>query len=200
MWVACGSLILTAEWTYSLPLSGELFRLTHACPGGYGRGLICQASTTLIPDLFDIKRLYYRDEGELFLFERPAPFDERRIGVRSFHEGLNWIISIDCWKDTMPLFPDASNPSANAGTTTTIAASTTSAVVLAANPARKGVEIYNNSSLATLYLSFGATASPTAFAEKISPNTLLELPGNYLGAISGVWSVASGSAQVTEFS
>jgi hypothetical protein len=161
--------------------------------------LICQASTDLIPDLFDIKQLYFREERELFLFERPAPFIDRRIGVKTFEYRSDWIVSIESWEDDLPLFPDSNTSSSSSGTTTTVAASTTSVALLPANNSRKGLSIYNNSSVATLYINFGATASTTAFAEKISPNTLWEMPGQYLGAVSGIWSAASGSAQITEF-
>jgi len=197
-WVNGGSLTVTEDWSFTAPLPGGLFRLSHFCPGGYGRGLICQASFTLPNDVFQPVRLYVREERELFLFERPAPFDQRVIGVKSFYPVDQWIIFIEFWSETMPLFPDANSPISSTGTTTAVSAAITSAVLIAANSARKGLSIYNNSSLGTLYIIFGATASTTNFAERISPNTLWEMPLQYTGAIAGVWSAASGNAEITE--
>ena len=199
MWIPSSSLIVSEIWSFSLPIEGELFRITHSCPSGYGRGLICQASNDLIPDLFDVKQLYFRPERELFLFERPAPFIERRIGIRAFENRDDWIVSIEFWSDTVPLFPDSNPSTSSTGTTTSVAASTTSVSLIAANTSRKGLSIYNSSSVGTLYIAYGATASLTAFAEKISPNTLWEMPIQYTGAIAGIWSATGGSAAVTEF-
>lgn len=199
MWIPSGSIVVTDEWTFTLPVSGQLFRVSHSCPSGYGRGLICQASTDLIRDLFDVRRMFAREGGEIFLFERPAPFDERSIGVRGF-TATNWIVSIESWEDdNLPLFPDSQSNVSSGGNTTSVNASTTSVSLITSNSARKSLSIYNSSAVGTLYISYGATASLTAYAEKISPNTLWEMPIDYTGAISGIWSATGGTAQITEF-
>lgn len=88
-------------------------------------------------------------------------------------------------------------PSSDTSTPTTVAASATSTTVLAANSNRRGATIWNEST-ATLYLKFGATASTTAFTVKLSAGGYYEVPFNYTGVISGIWSAANGNALVEE--
>lgn len=109
-------------------------------------------------------------------------------------------LTVSIWEaPPMPLSPDF-NPlsSSTTGTTASITAATTSTALLAANPNRKAMSIYNNS-VATLYIGFGATVTTTLFSHKIGPNTLWEMPSDYDGPVVGVWSAASGNALVTEF-
>lgn len=90
------------------------------------------------------------------------------------------------------------------GTTTQVAGSASSVTVLAANSARLGATIVNDSS-ATLFLLLktGGTASTTVYtvpmAAKGSVGAYYEVPFNYTGAVIGIWSAAAGNAVVTEF-
>ena len=85
-------------------------------------------------------------------------------------------------------------------TLTQVPAASTSTVILAANPLRKGVIITNNSSK-TLTLAFAATASSTAFTFILAGNGVYNGPlSGYTGVISGIWNGTSGNAQVTELS
>jgi hypothetical protein len=87
------------------------------------------------------------------------------------------------------------------GTPANVAASATSVTVLAANAARKGALIVNDSS-AALYLLFAASAaSTTSYSVKLNPGETLVLEqGDYAGEIRGIWTVAAGNARVTEIS
>lgn len=78
-----------------------------------------------------------------------------------------------------------------------VASSATSVTILAANTARKGAMIYNDSTQ-VLYLKFGATASATSFTVPLATNTYYEVPGGYTGIIDGIWVSANGNARVTE--
>jgi hypothetical protein len=81
---------------------------------------------------------------------------------------------------------------------TTVAASATSVSLLASNAARRQAIIMNDGSK-TLYVAFAATASATAFTKLIGAGMQYETPLNgYTGAISGIWSSASGNARITE--
>ncbi|OUL34104.1 hypothetical protein [Nostoc sp. 106C] len=82
-------------------------------------------------------------------------------------------------------------------TPTTVASSTTSGTILAANSSRRGATIWNDST-ATLYLEFGATATTAAFTAKLSAGGYFEVPFRYTGVISGIWSAANGNALVRE--
>lgn len=87
------------------------------------------------------------------------------------------------------------------GTPANVAASAASVVLLAANAARKGAVIYNDST-ATLYLVLNASAaSPTNYTEQLAPGESLVLErGDYSGEIRGIWTAAAGYARVTEIS
>lgn len=82
-------------------------------------------------------------------------------------------------------------------TPTSVTASITSISLLAANSARKGTTIWNNST-ANLYVELGATASISAFTARVGAGGYYEIPFTYTGAISGIWEAANGSALVRE--
>lgn len=85
----------------------------------------------------------------------------------------------------------------------TVGDSATNVTLLAANTARKGATIYNDSS-ALLYLKLGATASTTSFTAILLGNGgglggYFEVPYGYTGIIDGIWaSDAGGNARITE--
>jgi len=83
------------------------------------------------------------------------------------------------------------------GTTSNVAGSATNVTLLAANAARIGATIFNDST-AELLVKFGATASSTSFTVKLALDGYLEVPANYTGIIDGIWGSATGSARVTE--
>lgn len=101
----------------------------------------------------------------------------------------------------MPLYNPASitvTPSTSGtATPTSVVASAASVPLLAANSARKGTTIWNNST-ANLYIELGATASTSAFTARLGAGGYYEVPFTYTGAISGIWDVANGSALVRE--
>lgn len=87
-------------------------------------------------------------------------------------------------------------------TQTTVAASASSVSILAANNARKGATITNDSSV-VLYLKLGATASTTSYTLTIAgavsaPFAYYELPFGYVGAVDGISASATGNYRVTE--
>jgi hypothetical protein len=89
---------------------------------------------------------------------------------------------------------------ANSGTVTSVNDQATSITLLAANSARYGGLIFNDSP-ATLYVLFAAgTASLTNFSIELQADQGYPIPSGYTGIISGIWaSDASGAARVTEF-
>lgn len=95
--------------------------------------------------------------------------------------------------------PSVTVTESTSGTSTasTVAASATSVTVLAANSNRKGATIWNDST-ANLFIDFDSSASISDFAVKIAAGGYFELPFNYTGVISGIWSAANGSALVRE--
>lgn len=83
-----------------------------------------------------------------------------------------------------------------------VAGSVSSVTILAANNNRKQALIYNDST-ALLYLDLtGGTASSSSYSVQVPAQGYFELPPQpiYTGLITGIWSVATGNARVTEFS
>ncbi len=83
-------------------------------------------------------------------------------------------------------------------TVTSVAAAIASTQLLAANAARVGASIYNDSA-AEMYLKHGAGASNVSFSVDMLPGSYYEIPYGYTGVIHGIWASATGAARVTEF-
>ena len=91
---------------------------------------------------------------------------------------------------------DSSRPASAA--ITSVASAATSTVLLPANPARRRVIFYNDSTK-NLRVAFAATASATAFTALLPGKSLYESDLNdYTGIISGIWEAANGFARITE--
>lgn len=97
-----------------------------------------------------------------------------------------------------PVPTKTSGASATA-TISRVSGSATSVTLLAANSNRRRVVVYNEST-ADLYVKFGATASATSYTTKLGAGDTYESPTDwiYTGVIDGIWSVATGAAQITE--
>jgi hypothetical protein len=79
-----------------------------------------------------------------------------------------------------------------------VAGSASSVTLLAANAARLGAYVFNDSASA-LYVKFGATASASSFTVKVAAGGYYELPHPcYTGLVDGIWDSATGNARVTE--
>lgn len=88
---------------------------------------------------------------------------------------------------------------AGTGTNTSVAASATSVTVLASNTNRLGATVQNDSAAAILYLLLGSTAaSTTNHTVVLVAGAYYEVPFNYTGQLTGIWSAATGSCRVTE--
>lgn len=92
-----------------------------------------------------------------------------------------------------------SGPVSTTGTTSNVAATTTSTTILASNPNRMLATVMNDSASANLFLMLAAgTASATNFTVKLVPGAYYELPIRYTGIMIGIWDAAVGAARVTE--
>lgn len=83
------------------------------------------------------------------------------------------------------------------GTSSNVASSITNVTLLASNANRLGATIFNDGS-ANLFIKLGATASATSFTVRVTSQGYYEVPFGYTGQIDGIWSVANGSARITE--
>ena len=96
-----------------------------------------------------------------------------------------------------PASVTVTTPTSSTSTPTTVASSTSSQTIAAANSNRKGLTIWNDST-ATLYIDFDSACSTSDFAVKIAAGGYYEMPFDYTGVISGIWSAANGNAFVRE--
>lgn len=91
---------------------------------------------------------------------------------------------------------DPSRPAT--ATIATVAVSTTSAVLAAANAARRRLSVTNESN-STLYIAFAATATATAYTIPLAKGQTWEgVLNDYTGVVSGILAAGTGSARVTE--
>jgi hypothetical protein len=98
----------------------------------------------------------------------------------------------------IPIIVTITQPSI--GVTTTIPASAVPAVYLAANPARLGATINNDSANRFMYIKLGGGVSSVSYSVRLGPHSYFELPfPAYTGVIEGVWGPGVGGfATVTE--
>lgn len=91
---------------------------------------------------------------------------------------------------------------AQTSSTTSVASSASNVTILAANNARKGATITNDSSV-VLYIKLGTTASTSSYTVVLAgavaaPFAYYEVPFGYVGIIDGIWASATGNARITE--
>jgi hypothetical protein len=87
---------------------------------------------------------------------------------------------------------------ADTGTQSSVAASTAAVTVLAANTARMGAAIYNDSAAVCHLILSATTPSTSAYTVRMQPLDYYEPPAKYTGIIQGIWVTGTGSARVTE--
>jgi hypothetical protein len=80
---------------------------------------------------------------------------------------------------------------------TSVSAAVADTSLLASNKYRKGATVVNDST-AVLYVKFGTGASTTSYTVRMTSYSYYEVPFGYNGALNGYWSVATGSARITE--
>ena len=84
-------------------------------------------------------------------------------------------------------------------TRSSVGSSISDVLLLSSNLARRGVIVYNDSSVATLRVGLGSsTTSSTSFTFAVGPGGFVELPERFTGEVRGIWSAVDGSARITE--
>lgn len=128
-------------------------------------------------------------------------------GFRLKIERVRWINLLDIQiyqsLENMPQIYNepATSLAASAISSATVAASTTSISLIAANASRKWIKIINTSATADLYIDYDGAASLLDYAEKIprGGNNAIVISGEeWRGAIAGIWSTANGAAMIRE--
>lgn len=116
-------------------------------------------------------------------------------------------VAVTLWVYPQPPASSSTQPASAAvagatGAPVRIAGAIASTTLAAANPARRGLLIFNDNAVGTfLYVSLGPTAAVGGpFSVRLDGGSFFELPGPpfYTGIVTGIWSAAAGAAQVTE--
>ena len=86
------------------------------------------------------------------------------------------------------------------GTQSNVADVATDTTILAANSARMGASVTNDSAAILYLLLANATSSATVYTARVKPYGYYEVPVGYTGVRKGIWaSDAGGNAEVTEW-
>lgn len=120
------------------------------------------------------------------------------VGQKAMAASIPVVLASD--QTSIPVSSTETRP--GTGTHTAPAQAAAAATILAANAARRGATIVNNPSGSQklyVYLSATGTVSATNFTIVLNKDDYYEVPFNYTGIITGIWSGAGGgNAQVTE--
>lgn len=119
--------------------------------------------------------------------------------------GNAWPIKLTDGVDTASINPDGSINVANVtsvvsstATLSNLTASTSSQMVLAANPLRKGFILFNDST-SNCFIAFAATTTTSAFSIFLNSNMTYQNEAIiYTGNISALWTTATGFLRITE--
>lgn len=205
-WKFLATVNLTDEWQFTSSCDGEFFRFQYpiALPITVQ---IAQAQTVKSTELWEVREVIAKPELEIFQIEKPIFFSHRRLALRSiapFELKTPFVLRIEVWSVPLSRTNSFKPVASTSATATSVAASTTSVLLLAANENRKGVTLWN-SSTALLRVEFAAPAPNTStfanvpYAVEIGAGDYYELPFNYTGTISGIWAAANGNCLVREF-
>lgn len=104
-WVTVGTFKLTQDWTFSLSVQGEIFRVTHSPVNNpenlYIKAVIASAFIDEYHEvnIFDPKRLTHRDEKEIFTFYSPTVVSTNLIGLKRLDKNnIDWIINLEVYQ------------------------------------------------------------------------------------------------------
>lgn len=129
----------------------------------------------------------------------PAPSSSTLFQVDyTFFENVDRV-QVDHDFQGEPLPVQVSNVSTT-GTPSSVNAATGPRGILGPNPARKGATIFGETGMANMYVLLGPTGSVSlsSYTVQVVARAYYELPFNYQGPVSAIWSGVTGSARITE--
>lgn len=93
----------------------------------------------------------------------------------------------------------AANPApvAATGATTSVASSATPVTLKAADAARLGLTIFNDSTQVLFVLLGAGTASASVYTVQLAAGAYYEVPFRFTGIVTGLWASANGNARLT---
>ena len=223
-WQFIGSYLLNKDWVLTPPVLGEVFRITHRPLQNpekkYIKAVFAQCFIDRGLNIFEPKRLSYRQESELFIHFFPAGLTSRQLAFKRLDENLNiiWSIEAEVYSSGNPendlanlmlsninnimsiysrgsagLTPKSGEGSIQADTPTRL---------LQANDKRQMVIIRTTDFAVQLYAGVDDAGAPVGMLESLAANETYEFPveqGVYRGEIFVV-SSANTEVNYTEYS
>lgn len=126
--------------------------------------------------------------------------DKDRAGVKTQVVGIDVGIGTGTealMSSSNPMPVSLPTPPATGTITSPASVSTSDALVLASNAARKGATVWCESG-ATCYVALAAAASLTSYAVQVAVGAYYEVPFGYTGAVRGITSSGTAVLRVTE--
>lgn len=172
-WHSLGQFQLIDEWSFSQPVIGEIFRISHRLidnvSNKYLKAVIAQGFDDGKINIFNPQRLSYRLESEIFTFYFPSGIARQKIAFKRLDQtNIDWVIEaevflsdstqenfanyiISRFGELMPLFDTAAKTSFSIekenieATVSTQPIQTGVAQLVQVNGKRRGLSIYNPS-------------------------------------------------------
>jgi hypothetical protein len=202
-WVSIGSFNLTREWVFTQPIDAQIFRIKHTAELGSFKNSYLKAvvATAFIDEgqevnIFEPKRLSYRQEREIFTFYYPAGIRQQTLAFKRLDKtDFNWIIEAeffraDSQQDDFANYlttrfgeimfylierGGASNINPNSGN---FGAKTTVERLLEANSNRRALIIRTSNHRVEIYAGKNQDGTGKTLIESVGPNGLFQLPNN----------------------
>lgn len=102
-WVNLGEISLTQDWSFTLPVMGEVFRIIHKpvnnIDNKYLKAVIAQGFVDERLNIFNPQRLNYRLESEIFTFYFPAGIAQQKLCLKRLDTtDIDWIIEAEVYQ------------------------------------------------------------------------------------------------------
>jgi hypothetical protein len=104
-WTSLGVFNLSKSWGFTIPVTGEIFRIKHFFINNqkkeYLKGAIAQGFQNEGLNIFDTRRLTYREEMEIFNFSFPVGLESHSLFFKRLDDSLlNWTIKVEIFSST----------------------------------------------------------------------------------------------------
>jgi hypothetical protein len=227
-WLALGEINLTQNWTFTIPVVGEVFRIIHKpinnTENKYLKAVVAQGFVDNKLNIFNPQRLSYRSESEIFTFYFPSGIAQQKLCLKRLdNTDIDWIIEAEVYQAANPLEELSNYLKARFGETTimdylistsagfqTVTPKTVSfpakkdtvTPLVPANPNRLHLVVRATTRTISLFTEIAADGSGKNLIESIPAGQLFILPntgGTYKGDIFCQSAVADSTISYTEY-
>lgn len=132
-----------------------------------------------------------------YLADLPGGVTNFRVRSTAFGTGTANVGVAPSGMVAMPVV-SIGNQGGGTGANTSVSGSASAVTLKAANNARRGLTLFNDSASACFVLLGAGTVSATVFSVKMSAGTYYEVPYGFTGIVTGIWVTATGNMRVTE--